>query len=60
MEDENISEINKLLKSAGFTYEINNLKDLKEFLSDPQNRKLDIYNDVEELYDILMLGAGLW
>jgi hypothetical protein len=60
MTDENILRINTLLKDAGDIPEINSLSELKAFLGDSKNKKLEVYDEIEELYDILMLGAGMW
>ena len=60
MADENMLKINMLQKNVGHTSEINSLSELKAFISDPQNKKLDVYDEIEELYDVLMFGAGMW
>jgi hypothetical protein len=60
MVDENILKINKILHESGYPTQINGLSDLKAFLNDPKNKSLKVFDEVEELYDILILGAGMW
>lgn len=52
--------INKLLYDSGHNPQINGLSDLEAFLRDPENKKLQVYDEVEELYDVIMLGSGMW
>lgn len=60
MADQIILKINKLLSETGYKPEINGLSDLKAFLTDPRSKNLGVYDEIEELYDVLMLGSGMW
>ena len=54
------ARINMLLEEAGHPARIDSLSELKAFLNDKNNRKLPVYDQVEELYDIILVGQGMW
>jgi hypothetical protein len=60
MSDQIILKINKLLNETGYKSQITGLSDLEAFLCDPRSKSLGVYDEVEELYDVLMLGSGMW
>ncbi|MCX7923425.1 MAG: hypothetical protein N3B21_15660 [Clostridia bacterium] len=53
-------KINNMLKGTGYNKEITNLADLGDFIGDKNNMDLKVYNDLKDIYNELMLGAGMW
>jgi len=52
--------INSLLREANYSGKIRNLGDLREFINNDNNKKLDVYDEIEELHSLLILGPGMW
>ncbi|MCX8129525.1 MAG: hypothetical protein N3I35_05415 [Clostridia bacterium] len=59
-EEQILVKINRLLQEVGHNEEVKSLSGLKAFLNDTSNKRLPVYDQVEELYDILMVGQGMW
>ena len=59
-QESTLVKVNRLLKEAGLQNEIRGLNDLKKFIYNKENMALEVYDEVEELYDNLMLGQGMW
>ncbi len=59
-EEHIFGRINGLLKSEGLSEEINSLQQLKSFLNDGNNMKLRTYGEIRELFDLLVVGPGMW
>ncbi len=55
-----LEEINRLLEENGRAVGIHDLAGLKAFLSDDSNKRLNVYDRVEELGSILIMGQGMW
>lgn len=54
------NKINSLLEDSGLHSKIENLSELREFLKDEKNIGMDTYEQIEELYALLILGPGMW
>lgn len=54
------NKINNLLSDAGYTAKVNGLSDVKAFINNKENEKLEVYDKIEEMYDAFMLGQGMW
>lgn len=59
-EDKILTDINELLADAGHSVRVHNLNELRMFLSDGKNRRLDVYNQIYELCQAIIFGQGLW
>lgn len=55
-----LDRINRLLEEAGCGKSVSDIKQLQEFVNDDDNKKLEVYDEIEELYAVLMLGPGMW
>lgn len=54
------NRINALLADSGYKGKIGNMSDLRGFLKDSDNARYEAYKQVEELYDLLRVGPGMW
>jgi hypothetical protein len=61
MDDNEIfEEINRILEEADMDLRINDIEELEEFLEANESEDLDIYEEIRELYDQLIMGVGTW
>jgi hypothetical protein len=52
--------INDLLSEVSYTGKIKSLRELREFIVDDNNKRLDVYDEIEELHSLLIFGPGMW
>lgn len=49
-----IEKVNQLLEQEGYTFEVTDLADIENFLSQEENADLEVYEEVENLYSQLI------
>jgi|GEM_PF-1142208 len=54
------NKINSILAKANCNIRIKSLPELREFINNKDNQKLAVYDQIEELHSVLMLGPGMW
>jgi hypothetical protein len=59
-EEKLFNKINGLLEDTGNEMKIYKLSELKAFIREKENTKLQAYDQIEELYDAFMVGPGMW
>jgi hypothetical protein len=50
------ARINELLEDTQYPYEITDITELEEFLNNDTNSDYEVYGDIEQLYENLMMG----
>jgi len=61
MDDREIfNEINRLLEDADVDIKINDLEELEEFLEEYESRDLEIYEEIHDLYEQLLIGMEMF
>ncbi|RCX09609.1 hypothetical protein DFR58_13413 [Anaerobacterium chartisolvens] len=55
-----LQEINRLIEEDGGALGIHDLAGLKAFLGEDSNKRLEVYDRIEELGSILIMGQGMW
>lgn len=61
MDDREIfNEINRLLDDADMDIKINDLEELEEFLEEYESRDLEIYEEIHDLYEQLLIGIEMY
>jgi hypothetical protein len=53
-------KINNLLEESGNPTRIESLVGLKSFINNNDNKKLPVYDQIEEMFNIIMVGQGMW
>nr|WP_010252769.1 hypothetical protein [Acetivibrio cellulolyticus] len=56
-------EINRLLEDQGMDLRINDMDELTDFLEEyeaDESEASEVYEEIRELYDQLLMGAGMW
>lgn len=59
-EEQIFDRINRLLSNSGYPSKLKTLGDLKGFLSDESNTQYEAYDEIEDLYQMMMLNSGMW
>lgn len=59
-EKEIFNEINRLLEDEGLDIRISDMDELTDFLEENEMSENDVYEEIRELYDQLVMGAGMW
>ncbi|TYQ15772.1 UNVERIFIED_CONTAM: hypothetical protein Cloal_2262 [Acetivibrio alkalicellulosi] len=59
-EREIFNQINDILEKDGYKNKINDLTDLMDYLNSKNNTESKVYDDVRELYDLFIMGPGMW
>lgn len=54
------NEINRILDDGGMDIKINDMIELEEFLEENEAEASEIYEEIRELYDQLLIGVGMW
>jgi len=49
-----VDKINRVLEKADYPIEMSDISDVENFLSDRNNIRLEVYEEVEQLYSQLM------
>lgn len=59
-EKEIFNEINRLLEDEGLDIRISDMDELTDFLEENEMSESEVYEEIRELYDQLVMGAGMW
>ena len=54
------NEINRLLEDEGMDIRINDMEELTDFLEENESTDSEVYEEIRELYDQLLMGTGMW
>lgn len=54
------NEINRLLEDDGMDVRINDMDELTDFLEENESTDSEVYEEIRELYDQLLMGTGMW
>lgn len=54
------NEINRLLEDEGMDIRINDIDELTDFLEENESTESEVYEEIRELYDQLVMGTGMW
>ncbi len=54
------NEINRLLEDDGMDIRINEMEELTDFLEENESTDSEVYEEIRELYDQLLMGTGMW
>ena len=54
------NEINRLLEDEGRDIRINDMEELTDFLEENESTDSEVYEEIRELYDQLLMGTGMW
>jgi len=55
-----IEKMNRILESEGYKEKSSSLSDVRNFLGRKEHFKGKVYDDIQELYEQLIYGAGMW
>ncbi len=53
-------EINRVLEDEGMDIRINDIDELTDYLEENEGAENEAYEEIRELYDQLIMGAGMW
>lgn len=59
-EKEIFNEINRLLEDEGLDIRISDMDELTDFLEENEMSESEVYEEIRELYDQLVMGSGMW
>lgn len=59
-EKEIFNEINRLLEDEGLDIRISDMDELNDFLEENEMSESEVYEEIRELYDQLVMGSGMW
>jgi len=54
------NEINRILEDEGVDIRINDIDELTDYLEENEGSENEAYEEIRELYDQLIMGAGMW
>ena len=54
------NEINRVLEDEGMDIRINDMEELTDFLEENESTDSEVYEEIRELYDQLLMGTGMW
>ena len=55
-----LQKVNNILEDGGCSFKIKDLSELKEFLNNRKNESLEVFDDIKEMFDLLVVGPGMW
>jgi len=54
------NEINRILEEEGVDIRVNDIDELTDYLEENEGSENEAYEEIRELYDQLIMGAGMW